>query len=160
MKNLILLLALSFAVPTVAHADENFCRVGKSRGVIYKQAMNGGAALRTFSLPPKARGCAEPTSNYRFLVMDLTYTKATNGIITMTCTTGQDVKKANHTPQTCVGSGTCTLTDGGVFSKTVTASANFSFRLGIRGYRAWTCVVAHSAPAAGDIITVEAALTK
>ena len=147
-----------FPAVAVAQSTVDFCSLGTDGLVINAKPMNGAASTLTFTFGP--RECARNVASFQWLIIEGEFTHTTDGNVVVTCTNGRSVATATHTPQTCVGAGTCTGVDGGVFSKAVTGDKDFSFRLGLRGYRAWSCVASHdNTPAAGDILTVNAYLT-
>ena len=82
------------------------------------------------------------------------------GSVLMTCLTGRSVATADKTPQVCAGAGTCTLLDGAILTKAVTANKKWKFRMGLRGYRAWSCIFSHdNSPTASELFTGYAYLT-
>jgi hypothetical protein len=122
--------------------------------------MNGAASTLTFTFGP--RECARNVASFKWLVIEAEFTYASKaGNVLFTCTNGRSVVTADKTPQVCVGAGTCTAVDAGIISKAVTASKNWSGpRIGIRGYRAWSCIASHdNTPGAGEILTAYAYLT-
>lgn len=154
------LCSMIFTPTSFAAENDQWCTVGGDSGRVLKAvALTGSVEARTFSFGKKA--CGRGVSSYQYLIIEADYTWAHDGDLTITCTTGQERKTATYTPQICTGSGTCTMVDGGVFLKAVlTGTKNsFSFRVGVRGHRAWSCVTAHTAAGAGDVITQYAYLT-
>jgi hypothetical protein len=121
--------------------------------------MNAAAGVRTFTFGP--RECTSNVSNYNWLVVEMEFTYSSKaGNMIVTCTNGRSVATADKTPQVCIGAGTCTATDAGIVSKAVTANKKWSFRVGIRGYRAWSCVASHdNSPTASEKLTTYAYLT-
>jgi len=160
MRRFLLILALVL-VPDVVfgQSDTRWCPLGVNGTTLSNVALNGAAASRTFKFGPVA--CRnEKVASFRWLVLEMEFTHTTSGNVLVTCTTGQTLATADKTPQTCSGSGTCTANDAGIVSKAVTGSKKWAARLGIRGYRAWSCVASHdSTPVAGDKLTVGAYLT-
>jgi hypothetical protein len=127
--------------------------------VIDAKPMNGAASTLTFTFGP--RECARNVASFKWLVIEGEFTYSSKaGNVVATCLTGRSVATADKTPQTCAGAGTCTALDAGVVSKAVTANKKWAFRIGIRGYRAWSCVVSHdNSPTASEIFTGYAYLT-
>lgn len=154
-----LALPLLFApVPAASQSTVDFCSLGTEGKVIDAKSMNGAASTLTFTFGP--RQCARNVASFKWLVVEAEFTHTTSGNVLFTCTNGRSVATADKTPQTCTGSGTCTATDAGIVSKAVTGNKKWSFRVGIRGYRAWSCVASHdNTPAAGDVLTSYAYLT-
>lgn len=159
MKRFLFAAILSL-IPAVAFAQAtvDFCSLGTEGVVINAKPMNGAASTLTFTFGP--RECARNVASFQWLIVEAEFTHTTSGNVIITCTNGRSVATANKTPQICVGAGTCTALDAGVVSKAVTGDKNWSFRVGIRGYRAWSCIASHdNTPAAGDVLTVSAYLT-
>jgi hypothetical protein len=49
------------------------------------------------------------------------------------------------------------MVDGGVWSKAVSGDKVYTFRVGLRGYRAWSCSFTHDGtPDANDLLSVRA----
>lgn len=160
VATLIGLIAIAIPVPDAsAQSTVDFCSLGTEGKVIDAKPMNGAASTLTFTFGP--RYCARNVASFKWLVVEMEYTHSTKvGNVLLTCTNGRSVATADKTPTTCVGAGTCTTVDGGIFSTAVTASKNWSMRLGIRGYRAWSCVASHDGtPTASEILTANAYLT-
>lgn len=169
MKKLIFLLSLLVSAPAFAQvsglittdAGTRYCRLGKAQRngrVLNDVSLNAAAASRTFTIGQES--CNEWTASYQWLIVELDFTYDTKaGNVVLTCTTGQAIANADKTPQVCVGAGTCTALDAGIVSKAVTANKKWAARIGIRGYVAWSCVVAHDGtPGAGERITARAYL--
>ncbi|MHC4867013.1 MAG: hypothetical protein ACYTEX_23290 [Planctomycetota bacterium] len=160
MRTFIIALLTFMASTAAAQATVDFCSLGTEGLVIDAKPMNGAAATLTFTFGP--RECARNVASFQWLIIEgeFTYSSKTGNVL-ITCTNGRSVATATHTPQTCVGAGTCTTTDAGIFSTAVgAANKNWSVRLGIRGYRAWSCVVSHdNSPTASELFTGYAYLT-
>ena len=160
MKKLVLILSL-LTFPTLGKAQTTaeLCHL-QAGGYIFKNvALNGATSTRTFKFGDTA--CNRKVSSYEFAVFEFDFTYSSkSGNIVLTCTTGKDLKNADKTPQICVGSGTCTAMDAGIFSKAVTANKKWAVRMGIRGYASWICVVSHDgSPTASELITMNGYLT-
>jgi hypothetical protein len=135
-----------------------YCLLGTAGVVVDAKPMNGAAATLTFTIAPSQ--CGRDAASYQYLVLESEFTHSTNGNVLWTCLTGATVATATKTPQTCTGSGTCTAVDAAIFSKAVTGNKKWAVRLGVQGYRAWSCVASHDGgPGAGDILTASAYLT-
>ena len=150
---------LLLAADTSAQATVDFCSLGIDGLVIDAKPMNGATSTLTFTFGPRA--CARNVASYKWLVIEAEFTYDSKaGNILYTCLTGRSVATANKVPQVCAGAGTCTLIDAGVATKAVTGSKKYEFRIGLRGYRAWSCIVSHdNSPTADEIFTGYAYLT-
>lgn len=149
------ILVLVSPTPASAQAETRYCPITTGGVVVPLTALTSTV---NFKFGPTVCSTQEVAS-YKYLVIEVDYTWATNGTITLTCLTGQSTPTANKVPQMCTGVGTCAMEDAGVYTKAVTASKKLAFRVGIRGYRAWSCSTTHSAPAAGDKVLERAYLT-
>jgi hypothetical protein len=115
-------------------------------------AMNGAAGNRTFELL-NILGFAEA-------MIFVQFTHTNNGVLTLTCTGSNDgTNTIDFTPTVCnMSGGVCTLqTTAGVYrtNEALTGNTNYSFPIGLGGYRDMQCVLAHGgSPAAGDIVTL------
>lgn len=167
IMKIFLVLAI-LAVPSLALAQQwpgsrlqppiTYCLLGTAGVVIDAKPMNGAASTLTFTIAPIQ--CGRDAASYRYLVIESEFTHAKSGNVLWTCLTGATVATATKTPQTCTGSGTCTAVDAGIVSKAVTGDKQWAARVGVRGYRAWSCVASHdNTPGVGDIITANAYLT-
>lgn len=165
MKTLIIALSLCLLIPSSAEAQKSsrWCRlgaVGDGGKVIDSKPMDGAAGTRTFTFGTKS--CGDKTSSYSYLVIEMEFTHATNGNMILTCTNGQTTGTADKSPQVCgsITAGVCVAEDAAIVKKGVTGDKNWSFRIGIKGYRAWSCIASHDGgPAAGDILTTYAYVT-
>jgi len=170
MKNFLMSFILLFAFnvyaqpagPRIADSAINDrpyeCAMGINGKVIDTKPLNGGAATLTYTFGPVA--CGRRISSYSYIAFEVEYTNVTAGNVLLTFTNGRTRATATHTPQTCSGSGTCTMVDAGIFSKAVTGSIDYSGRLGPRGFNIWKVIASHdNTPVAGDIITVRLYLT-
>jgi hypothetical protein len=104
----------------------------------------------------------ETVGSFQLLMLDIDYTRATAGDLTITITTGITASTATAGIGFCstVVNGNCAVSVGGVATITVGASSiHTDLAIGIRGRRVIKIVVAHSAAAAGDIIKLEGFLT-
>ena len=153
MRTIITILSLFVASNALAQATVAFCSLGTEGKVIDAKPMNGAASTLTFTFGP--RECVRNVASFQWLIVEMEFTYSSKaGNVLMTCANGRSVATADKIPQTCAGSGTCTATDAGIVSKAVTANKKWSFRIGIRGYRAWSCVASHdNTPGAGEILT-------
>jgi hypothetical protein len=100
--------------------------------------------------------------SFQLLVLDIDYTRATAGDLTFTITTGITAATATAGIGFCstVVNGNCALSVGGVATITVGASdIHTDLKIGIRGRRVIKIVVAHSAAASGDDLTVDGYMT-
>ncbi len=100
--------------------------------------------------------------SFQYANFDINYTRATAGDLTLTFTTGITAATATAALGVCstVVNGNCQLEEGGLVTITVTTSSiHVDLRLDIRSRRVIKVVVAHSAAAAGDIITLNGYLT-
>ncbi len=143
-----------------AQATVDFCSLGTEGLVIDAKPMNGATSTLTFTFGPRA--CGRNVASFRYLVIEAEFTYSSKaGNVLFTCTNGRSVATADKTPQVCAGAGVCITVDAGITSTAVTASKNWSGpRIGIRGYRAWSCIASHdNTPGAGEILTVNAYLT-
>ena len=161
MKHIIFLFAFLFTLPAMAQADFRTCPLtGPDNGrVLTAVPLNGAASTLTFVVDPIR--CGQKTASFSLLVLKVNFTHVTSGNVVVTCTTGHDTKTATATPQICTGSaGTCIAEDAGIVSKAVTGDKEWAVRIGIHGYRAWSCTVSHdNTPAAGDLVTVHGKVT-
>ena len=163
MKRFLFALALTaLFCPATASAQStvDFCSLGTEGLVIDAKPMNGAASTLTFTFGP--RTCARNVASFQWLVIEAEFTYSSkDGNVVITCTNGRSVATADKTPTTCTGSGTCVTADAGIFSTAVSAAnKKWSVRLGIRGYRAWSCVASHdNTPTASEIFTANAYLT-
>jgi hypothetical protein len=158
LQFILLVAVVLFPSMAFSQATTRFCSLGTEGLVIDAKPMNGAASTLTFTFGP--RECSGNVASYNWLVIEATFTHTTSGNVIFTCTTGVSVATADKIPQVCSGGGTCVAVDGGIISKAVTGNKKWAARLGIRGYRAWSCVASHdNTPAAGDILSANAYLT-
>ncbi len=150
---------LLLAPAALAQSTTRFCSLGAEGVVIDAKPMNGASSTLTWTFGP--RECSGNVASYNWLVVEMEFTYSSKaGNVLVTCTNGRSVATADKVPQVCAGAGTCTATDAGIVSKAVTANKKWSFRVGIRGYRAWSCVASHdNTPGAGEILTTGAYLS-
>jgi len=149
---IIVLFALLFSASAAAQNKHRAYPLGTKLSAV---SLNAAAASRTFTVGPTLG--RDSLLDYGTLVLEYTFTHANNGTISTTCTAGQTVATADKTLTTCVVSGgNCTIQFGGVATTaTLTTDKKWLWRLGIKGIKALSCVVAHGGtPAAGDVITV------
>lgn len=157
MRSFVFVGCLLFGSAAWAQDDAKFCNLGVAGVVAKAKPLNGTV---NFKFGPRA--CGRSTSSYGYLVVEMDYTHDNNGNVVLTCTTGQSVSTADKVPQVCgsVTDGVCILDDAGIAQKAVTGDKKWTFRFGIRGYRAWSCTTTHSGtPSASDIVTENAYLT-
>jgi hypothetical protein len=156
MRILLALILLCVTSTAYGQADARYCRVGRDGIVVRDGALNGTVS---FNVGPMQ--CGARVSSYTYMILELEYTHDSNGNVVVTCLTGQSVATADKAPQGCASviDGVCTAADIGVVSKAVTADKKWAVRLGIRGYRTWTCTITHDGtPTASDLVTVRAHL--
>lgn len=151
------LIVLLLAAPAAAQPTARYCQLGIGGRVVRDAALNGTV---NFKFGPVV--CGASVSTYSYLVLEVDYTHDQNGNVVVTCLTGQTTQTADKVPQGCgsISGGTCVATDIGVVSKAVTGNKKWTFRLGVRGYRSWSCSVTHdNSPTASDLVSVDAYLT-
>jgi hypothetical protein len=149
MRKLSFLVAFLFSVVAFASpVDLGQSPVAKKLSAV---VMNGAAGTRTFTITP-GEGFGQVT-------FWMNYTFASVGNITLTCLGGPFSDEATYTPTVCTGAGTCTTADAGIFVTAVTASKKYSLLMTTTGQRTISCIVEHSAAAAGDIITIKVSFT-
>lgn len=139
--------------------------------LIDAKPLNGALSTRTATIGPDdtcgtgdlgSSSRKETVGSFQWLVLDLDYTRATAGDLTITVTTGITASTATAAIGFCttVVDGNCASAGGGVITITVGASSiHRDHKINIRGRRVLKIVVAHSAPAAGDIATLKGYLT-
>ena len=164
MKTLLAILALSlFALP--ASAAPRLCKLGKLLDAI---VLTDTLANRTATIGPEELcgnlpgGKTTTVGSFQWLNLDIDYTRATAGDLTITITTGITVADADAEIGFCstVVNGDCASVGGGLITITVGAtSIHRDHKINIRTRRVLKIVVAHSAAAAGDILTLNGYLT-
>ncbi len=99
---------------------------------------------------------------FRTLALFVDYTHTTDGTLTVTVTVGRTVATAKFAPGFCTEAalGPCTSAAGGVFNMAVTADLDEALRANIRSFQAIKIVVSHSAPVAGDVVSLSGYITK
>ena len=158
---LIMLAFLLCAPVAIAQEATTTCPIGDGNGlVINAKPLSGAESTLTFTFGPQL--CSRDVSTFTYLTVEVEYTHTTNGNVVLTCTTGQMQTTATKTPQACdsVTGGACIAADAGIIKKAVTGDKDYAVRLGVRGYKAWSCVMSHdNTPVATDVITVHAYVT-
>lgn len=154
---LALLVVICTPLITTAQEDARLCQIGQTGVVVNAQPLNGTV---NFKFGPTV--CGRKVASFAYLVIEIDYTHANSGNVVVTCLTGSARNEWDKAPQVCdsVTSGTCVLVDAGKGSKAVTGDKKWAFKLGVRGYQAWSCTTTHDGtPGAGDIVTERAYLT-
>ena len=149
MRTLILA-ALLAIIPATAHAQYQ-CRHAKN---------TSGAATWIDDLAlTTPRSFTLDIQGASLLSVDLQFTHAANGALTVTCTgksaPGDGKAVVDTTLTVCsVASGVCTLDDAGVFTTaSLSADKDFNVLVGVAGQERVTCTVTHGGtPTAGDTI--------
>jgi hypothetical protein len=162
---LAVLVTLLWASPSAADDNPRICVLAT---LIDAKPLNGAASTRTATIGP-TEPCPDPLSSksttvgsFEWLVIDIDYTRATGGTLTLTITTGITAATATAAIGFCstVVDGNCASAGGGVITITIGASdIHRDHKINIRGRRVLKIVAEHSAPAAGDILTLNGFLT-
>lgn len=162
MKNLFFVLAfLATPLPAFAQADATWCPLSSTGLLVNNKSLKVADSEDLVFYLPETR-CGRDISSFTWAIFEIDFTHTTDGNVVLTCTNGQapTAAAAKFIPQTCAGAGICTTLDAGIFSKAVTGNKAYSFRLGVRGYRTWRCVISHdNTPATGDLISIGGYLT-
>jgi len=168
-KLLIILLVLGFSSTAFAQGVKQKNRVYKLGTLIDNIASNAAASARTFTI---GSGGTVDLSYGRTELLDFDklilrifydYTAAA-GTITVTCLEGETIATAVYEITVCkpLATGVCSVVIGaGVFT-TASLSADTWYRvvLGLQSSQELTCTYAHSAPAAGEKVTIVGFLLK
>jgi hypothetical protein len=152
----VLIFSIFLSTPLAAQETARHCQIGRMGVVVDAKPLNGTV---NFKFGPRV--CGRDVSSFTYLVIEVDYTHSNSGNIVVTCLTGQQRDAADKAPQLCdhVSSGTCVMVDTGKASKAVTGDKKYTFRLGVRGYRAWSCTTTHDGtPDANDVVTERAYL--
>ena len=155
---------LVLLIASVANAQHKNVSLGK---LLDDVALNAAAGSRTFYVGPRTM-CDSATSatatctgdqlrGYAALRLELAFTHAANGAITLTCTEGATRATATFRPTTSTeASGTYTLAMSGVVSTaSLSTSASWAIVANIRSADVIKCVASHGGTAtANDKLTI------
>ena len=153
MKGLIL--ALLF-LPQVALASSGIEGVRRCQNLKILLDNNDLSTSRTFNI--------EKLDGYDHIKLDVKYTHATNGTITLDCTylsaQPADISRNLYTrfdtqPTTCTTTtGSCTLNLAGQWVIAVSGDVNYGVDWGILNIPEGDCTITHSAGTSNDFVTV------
>ena len=155
MRKIILLLVLLAASPVSAQSVDPLNKIWPLGTVISAKACNDTAANRAFTVADVA---LERGYNLLVVTFDFTWVDATD--VTLTCTHSPDAGTTKATLQDCtVSAGNCT-SDDVKFTKSVTASKIWPWRVDVTGFYDVTCTFACTeAVGGGDLLTMKGYLT-
>lgn len=154
MKKRFFVLAVVLALPSAALAQDKAVRVTPLKTHMTAQSCIStvAAADRTATIDVGRLGPNGEALSLAVVGIDLTWNAAAT--VTLTCTSSDDGGTTDYSIQDCtMGSGTCTSADLS-WSKTVTASKKWQWRIDTLGFVRLECVVLCSG-AGTDTVTIK-----
>ena len=157
-----ILLAIVLLAPSVALAQVTPKTRSLELGTVLNNIdLDGAAAVRTFTIGPSIGGTSlitgdERLEGYTWLDLRFAFTYGASTDVGLTCTTSENGGTDEDTLQDCtLASGVCTSNDAS-WTKAVTASKKWRWRIGIKNGKRVKCVVTSTGAGASDQLTVKA----